>query len=78
MHSLHAISELTAYMPCPHYMQFWSLWYICHATITCISGLHMEYAMPSVNAISELKKHMPYPQLLLCIAFHYFVSVHIN
>ena len=73
MQSLHAISELMAYMPCPHYMQLWSLPGICHATITCSSRMCRAYAMPSLNAISELVIYMQCPQLLLCIALYYFV-----
>ena len=43
MLSLHAIPELVAYMPCPHYMQFWSLCGRCHVTITYTSGIYTGY-----------------------------------
>ena len=68
------ISELMTYMPCPHYMQFWSLQGLCHATIICSSGRCMAYVMQSLNAISELIIYTQYPQLLLHIALHCFLS----
>jgi hypothetical protein len=45
--SLHAVLELACY----HYMQFLSLWHICHALITCRSGACMAYAMSPLHAI---------------------------
>ena len=45
--SLYAVLELACY----HYMQFLSLWHICHALITCRSGAYMAYAMSPLHAI---------------------------
>jgi hypothetical protein len=73
MPSLHEVSELGAYMPCPHYMQFWRVCSICHATITCSSGIYWADDMPSIDTSSEHVTHMPCPQLLLCIALCYIV-----
>ena len=39
MPSLHAISELMAYIPCPQHMQFWSLHCTCHTTFICNSRI---------------------------------------
>ena len=76
--SLHAVSELATYMPCPQYRQFWRLRYISHASITCSSRIYGPHAMPSLNAISELAMHTPCPQLLLCTTLYYFVLLHIT
>ena len=91
--SLHMALELAKHMPCHHYKQFLSLELICHALITCSSGacgaaahaalicssgVHVEYIMSSVNAIFELEKHYPYPQLLLCIALYYFAILYLT
>ena len=80
MPSPHAISELGAQMPCPHYMQFLSLVHICHALITCNSGIYWAYAMPTLNEISELWAHMLCPPVialycivLLCVPLYYVV-----
>ena len=75
MPSLLAVSELATHMPCPHYMQFWSLFSICHAIIICRSGVYETYVTPLLNPIPELLVHKACPQLLLYIALYYFVSV---
>ena len=62
---IHAISELVTHMPRTHYMQFQSLWGTWHVTSTCRSGVYGADAIPSLNAISEFKMHMPCPQRLL-------------
>jgi hypothetical protein len=78
--SLHAVLELACY----HYMQFLSLWHICHALITCRSGACMAYAISPLHAISKCNfgayntYAMPptialYCFVLLCIILHYFV-----
>jgi hypothetical protein len=73
MPPLHAVSWLAIHLPCPHYMQFWSLRDMCHAPIICSSGMDDAHIMPSLHAISELLGHMPCPQLLLCIAMNFFI-----
>ena len=68
----------------PSSMQFLSLWHMSHALITCscracrahaMSPLHaslewIEHTMPSLNAISELVRHMPCTQRLLHTDLH--------
>ena len=78
MQSLHAVPELMAHVPCPHYMQFWSLCGMYYATITCSSGMHWAWDILLLNAISELVIHMPCPRLLPCIALYCFVLCHIT
>ena len=51
--------SLVGHMPCPHYMQFWSLQYICHALIKCSFWAWGTYAMPSLHTVLELVWHMP-------------------
>ena len=69
----YALPGLMTYVPCHRYMQFWSLHDMCHITITYNSGVYRAYALPSLDAISELGMHMSWSQLLLYIALDYFV-----
>ena len=62
---IHAIPEVAMHMPCHHYMQFQSLWSTCHITIICRSRVYGAYAMPSLNAVLKLMRHMTSPQQLL-------------
>ena len=47
--SLHAVLELACY----HYMQFLSLWHICHALITCSSGACVADVMSPLHTLLE-------------------------
>ena len=73
-----AIAGLMPYVPGPHYMQFQSLYGTCHGTSTCRSGVNWADVMPSLNAISELLKHMPCPQLSPHTDLHSFILLHIT
>jgi hypothetical protein len=75
---IHAIAGPMTYMPGHHYMQFQSLWGTCHGTSTCKSGVKWADAIPSLNAISELLKHMQCPQLSLHTDLYSFILLHIT
>ena len=73
MPSLHAASELVTHEPHLHSIQFWSLHSTLHATIKCNSWGYEACGMFSLNAISNLWKNMPWPQLLICNTLSYFI-----